>query len=827
MKTAAIYARVSSDQQREDKTIASQTAVLKAFASSQGYSVPVEWIFKDEGFSGATLVRPGLERVRDLVAEGQIQAVLVPDRLSRKYAYQVLLTEEWLRHGVQTIFIKAPQSQTPEDQLLLQFQGMIAEYERAQIMERSRRGKRHRAKQGEVSVLSGAPYGYRYVRKTEDRAAYYEVIDTQAEVVRQVFDLYTAQALSIGAITRRLNELAVPTRKEQGCWERTTIWAMLRNPAYRGMACFGKTQEAARQHRDNRVVRMRVHPPRRGPRPLQEAPKDQWIQIPVPALVDERIFELAQERLQDNKKFSPRRTVEPSILQGLVHCARCGYALYRTSTHSSARKISYYRCLGSDAWRYQGQARCSAQPIRLDLLEDTVWTEVARLLEDPALIQAELTRRVEAARTSHPAKQNQDRITRELLQAQRRADRLLTAYQEDLLSLDELRRRMPELRQRETRLKAELESLSAQLADQATYLRLAHTLGEFLERLRTQARGLDVLERQRVVRLLVKEVVVGDGSITIRHSIPNSNRSSGGPAGPADPGVPLPSGDGSGASSLLRTWRDGLELRQLHAGLASTGDVALMLGPDDGGGAEAPQPVGDDGGRRGNVAGGKDGNLDLGMGLLTQARQHRMPTGRGLHRCDEGHLVLRAAAGLAAREFAAEVGVVNLHAPAEFAVILAQTHRLHDLVLHQPGAAVADSELAHELQRRNVVLGLGQQLHGQEPARQRQLAGLEDRAADQAALVGAGAALPVAQSAALEAGARRAAAVRADEPGGPTRRLQCRTTLRLGSVSFVELRHRQPWLKLHSVHLHGTPPVWMQPCSALTGSPREPAEVSR
>ena len=558
MKTAAIYARVSSDQQKEDKTIASQTAALMAFASSQGYSVPAEWIFEDEGFSGATLVRPGLERVRDLVAEGQIQAVLVlsPDRLSRKYAYQVLLTEEWLRHGVQTIFVKAPQSQTPEDQLLLQFQGMIAEYERAQILERSRRGKRHRAKQGEVSVLSGAPYGYRYVRKTEERAAYYEIIETQAEVVRQVFDLYTARALSIGAITRRLNQLGVPTRKQQTCWERSTIWAMLRNPAYRGMACFGKTQEAARQHRDNRAARVRGHAAPRSPRPLQEAPKDQWIQIPVPALVDERTFDLAQERLQDNKKFSPRRTIEPSILQGLVHCAHCGYALYRTSTRSSARKIYYYRCLGSDAWRYQGQARCSAQPIRSDLLEHTVWTEVARLLEDPALIQSELTRRMEAARTSHPAKQHQDRIERELLQAQRRAERLLTAYQEDLLSLDELRRRMPELRQRETRLKAELASLSAQLADQATYLRIAHTLGEFLERLRTQVQDLDVLERQRVVRLLVKEVVVGNDSLVIRHSIPSSNRSSGGPAGPLDPGASSARGDGSRASSLLRTWRE-------------------------------------------------------------------------------------------------------------------------------------------------------------------------------------------------------------------------------------------------------------------------------
>ena len=584
MKTAAIYARVSSDQQREDKTIDSQTAALKTFASSRGFSVPAEWIFEDEGVSGATLVRPGLERVRDLVAEGQIQAVLVlsPDRLSRKYAYQVLLTEEWLRHGVETVFVKAPQSQTPEDQLLLQFQGMIAEYERAQILERSRRGKRYRAKQGEVSVLSGAPYGYRYVRKTEGRTAYYEVIEAQAEVVRQVFDLYTARALSIGAITRQLNALAVPTRKEQACWERSTIWAMLRNPAYRGMACFGKTQEAARPHRDNRAVRLRGHPSRRNPRPLQEAPKDQWIQIPVPALVDERTFDLAQERLQDNKKFSPRRTIEPSILQGLVHCAACGYALYRTSTHSSARKIYYYRCLGSDAWRYQGRARCDAKPIRLDMLEDTVWTEVARLLEDPALIQAELTRRVEAARTSHPAKQHQDRINRELLHAHRRVERLLTAYQEDLLSLDELRRRMPELRQREATLKVELESLSAQLVDQATYLRLAHTLGEFLERLRAHVKGIDVQDRQHIVRMLVKEVVVGDDSITIRHSIPNSHRSSGGPTGPLNPRVPVPRGENVEVGSLLRTWRDlTSDVEPVHAtvhrGMETTGVPTTMV----------------------------------------------------------------------------------------------------------------------------------------------------------------------------------------------------------------------------------------------------------
>jgi len=154
MPIAAIYARVSSDKQREASTIASQTAALIGFARSRGYQVPAEWVFEDEGYSGASLVRPGLERLRDLAAEGQIEAVLVyaPDRLSRKYAYQVLLIEELARHGVDTIFMQAPQAATAEDQLLVQFQGMIAEYERAQILERSRRGKRHRARQGQVNV---------------------------------------------------------------------------------------------------------------------------------------------------------------------------------------------------------------------------------------------------------------------------------------------------------------------------------------------------------------------------------------------------------------------------------------------------------------------------------------------------------------------------------------------------------------------------------------------------------------------------------------------------------------------------------------------------
>src|SRR5437899_1883880 len=263
-KPAAIYARVSSDRQKENQTITSQTAALKEYAATHGYLVPAEWVFEDDGYSGAHLIRPGLESVRDLAAQGQIEAVLVycPDRLSRKYAYQVVLVEEFARCGVSVVFLKSPSGETPEDQLLVQFQGMIAEYERAQIAERSRRGKRHKAQQGVVNVLCGAPYGYRYMKKTDTSAAYYEVLESQAGVVRMVFEMYTKQQLNIRAITRLLNQRGIPTRTGKTRWERSTVWGLLRNPAYQGKACYGKTEQRPRQ-RITRALRQRNGMPKR------------------------------------------------------------------------------------------------------------------------------------------------------------------------------------------------------------------------------------------------------------------------------------------------------------------------------------------------------------------------------------------------------------------------------------------------------------------------------------------------------------------------------------------------------------------------------------
>src|SRR5919201_995558 len=167
--SAAIYARVSSEQQAQQQTIASQVEALRQRVRQDGLTLPEELCFLDEGASGGTLLRPALERLRDQAAAGALDRLYVhsPDRLARNYALQVLLLDEWQRAGVEVVFLNRPIGKSPEEDLLLQVQGMMAEYERAKILERSRRGKRHAARAGSVNVLCGAPYGYRYVGKHE------------------------------------------------------------------------------------------------------------------------------------------------------------------------------------------------------------------------------------------------------------------------------------------------------------------------------------------------------------------------------------------------------------------------------------------------------------------------------------------------------------------------------------------------------------------------------------------------------------------------------------------------------------------------------------
>jgi site-specific DNA recombinase len=557
--SAAIYARVSSARQKKDQTIGSQTQALRDHAGQNRLDVPPEWVFEDEGHSGATLVRPGLEALRDLAAQGCLDVVLCysPDRLARKFAYQALLIEEFSRAGVRVEFVRGPRGDTPEDQLMVQFQGMFAEYEKAQLMERYRRGKAHRARTGSVNVLSGAPFGYRYLRKTDHAGAAYEVTGHEAALVTEMFRRYADDGATIADLARWLTSQNVPTRTGKARWDRSVVWGMLRNPAYAGTAVFGKTQVLPESPGLNRRARLEG---RTTPRPSRtvDRPKDEWTRIGVPALVDQDTFDRVQQRLEDNKRYSARNTKVPSLLQGLAACSACGYGYYRTSATTTSRKIYYYRCLGSDDYRYQGGRVCDGKPVRADYLDKVVWDHITHLLADPALIRAEISKRLEHARTADPVTRQRKQLELALAKAATSITAMIQAYSEQLITIDELRTRIPGLRTREANLRTQISAMDTQLADREIYLKLADDLEGFLAQLNNNAATATVPERQHVLRLLVKDILIGPEKITIRHRIPIRTTVGRQPRSQADT-------EGDHAAGYLLRWgraRRGLRCRQ-------------------------------------------------------------------------------------------------------------------------------------------------------------------------------------------------------------------------------------------------------------------------
>ena len=542
--TVAAYLRVSSQAQRQSETIASQREAVLDHGRSLGWAIPDDLVFADDGFSGATLERPALDALRDGVARGEIETVLVLsiDRMSRNFAHQILLQEEFARSGATVRCVQEPDDATPQGMLLRQILSVISEYERTQIAERSRRGKIHRARQGSLNMLTRAPYGYRLIRKTETCGARFEIDEAEARVVRRIFDLYVRDGLKMHQIAPRLDEESLHPRHSRH-WPISTVAVILRNEAYIGKAAYMKTMGSGQRVRHNRTGRQKGGAVRRLTGRVAR-PREDWIELAVPAIVDPALFARAQDQRAANRRFSGRKTVEPTLLQGLCVCLHCGYAMGRNSGTGSRRtpRVHYYRCHGSEGWRNPEGAVCDNPAVRADELDAAVWTEVLALLENPDLVQGEITRRLEAANDTTDVRQRTDSLQGELARITTRMRRLLDAYQDEVMTLEELRERKTPLQARQRAIQSELRALKAAELDRGARLSLAETTERFLGRLRKGAKSLALAERQRIVRLLVREVRVGKDEVTICHSVPV-------PASP--PQGSGPSGNDAGQGQLL------------------------------------------------------------------------------------------------------------------------------------------------------------------------------------------------------------------------------------------------------------------------------------
>ena len=530
---AALYARVSSDQQAQAQTIQSQLVALRARVEADDAVLGAENEFIDEGYSGSTLIRPALERLRDVVAAGGIDRLYVhsPDRLARKYAYQVVLVDELQRAGVAVVFLNHELGRSPEDDLLLQVQGMIAEYERAKILERSRRGKRHKAQTGVVNVISGAPYGYRYVTQAEGGGqARYELCEEQAQVVRQVFTWVGRQRLSIGEVCRRLHKQGTPTSKGKTWWDRTSVWGMLKNPAYKGQAGFGKTRACAWQP-PLRAQRGHPQQPRRA-RSSYDVPARDWLMIPVPAIVSEDLFAAVQAQLEENRRRARTgRRGARYLLQGLLVCACCGYAYYGKALSPSARKghprdYAYYRCIGSDAYRFGGQRLCFNTQVRTDRLDEAVWQQVCQLLEDPQRLRQEYERRLQAARAV-PGEAETALVEKQISKLRQGIARLIDGYTEGYIDKGEFEPRIRRFKQRLAALEGQAEQLREHSHLQAQLQLIIGRLEEFSAKVKAGLGQLDWHGRRELIRTLVKRVEIDRERVNVVFRVEDSTGSCG------------------------------------------------------------------------------------------------------------------------------------------------------------------------------------------------------------------------------------------------------------------------------------------------------------
>lgn len=514
---AAIYARVSTERQERQQTIDSQLDALRAWAHNAGHDLNEAHVFRDEGYSGARLDRPALDALRDAVRDREVDivGVLAPDRLARRYAYQVLVLEEFRRVGCNIAFCNRAISDDPGDQLLLQIQGAVAEYERALLGERFRRGKLQKARAGQFLGVR-PPYGYRYLPCSQEGGGRLVVDEAEAELVRLLYGWLVEERMTVRQIIKRLNLGPWFPRCGRRSWSSSTVHHILADPVYAGTAYANRYEYVPAQKPRSRKPNYHG----KGHRRLR--PKDQWIAIPVPALVDQDTWDRAQAQLTRNAALSFRNNKRHDyLLRCLLTCGTCGLAMFGVTRRMASGDRHLYACSGKDTVLRARETPCPRAPVWGEELEQAVWDHVRGLLGDPERLIAEFRRLATDPDRDATREEIAERGLRGRLERIARAeDRLLDAYQAEVIELGELTDRRRRLSEQRHDLEKQLEQRRVLAQHRAQAQEVLADLEAFCERIRGRLDEATFQERQAILQLVVERVIVHEDSLEIRHVIP-------------------------------------------------------------------------------------------------------------------------------------------------------------------------------------------------------------------------------------------------------------------------------------------------------------------
>jgi site-specific DNA recombinase len=588
MRVAA-YARVSTTRQAQAQGIEQQLDRLRAAAAERGWDLDDQHVYRDDGYSGARIGRPGLDRLRDRAALADLDLVLVtaPDRLARNYVHQVLLIDELAARGCRVEFLDRPMSSDPHDQLLLQIRGAVAEYERTLIAERMRRGRQAKLRAGTLLPWTTAPFGYRLDPERPRRADAVRTEPGEAALVAQLFDWYLEPQATVYRLAARLTDLGAPTPRGGPRWNTASVRGILRNPSYAGRALSNRTQVTPARARKSAMLPAGPgisHAPR---------PEEDWIAVPVPPVVSEQTFAQVQAKLDANQQGAARNTRHEYLLRALISCGACRLGCTGRQTAAGYR---YYLCRGrTDPLRVAQGERCTARYIPAGQLDELVWADLCALLTDPAHVTRALARAQDGAWLPQELQARQATVRQALGQLERQQQRLLDAYLAEVVTLPELERKRQDLDRRRATLCAQQRQLDAAARQKLELGAVADGIEAFCQTIRAGLATATFEQRRLLAELLIDRVVITDGEAEIRYVLPTS------PDGPHRPfcqlrkdhldappgGVPFDQGGGGGS--------------QVGGDQGQRGDGAAGQDDPDRGGVQAAVPQAGD---LGQVLGG-------------------------------------------------------------------------------------------------------------------------------------------------------------------------------------------------------------------------------
>ncbi len=422
---AALYARVSTEEQKENFSLAAQIELLRKHAADNGYEIFDEYI--DGGYSGTSYERPRFQKLMEDAKQGRINLILVykVDRFFRSNKDLLNVVYELEGMGVNIRSITEPFDTTNYlGKFILSLFGSIAELERNTFLERSKIGKMRRAREGYYSGSSPAKFGYNYIKETKKL----EINEKEAEAVRKIYEVYRQPDSSLIKTTRALRKLDYRA-KEGSLMREDVVHDVLRDPIYTG-------RWYANRHGKNGTLK----------------PRDEWIEVKVPQIVSEEIFERSQELLEARKNYSERNAKYPYLLQGMVKCGDCGNTIAGTAdkqfqirdgkSYGPYFKL-YYRCTHFAKNKYNKLVNCRLKYVQTQKLESAVWQKIEEILENPGLIEKAVRQEKEIKTKSEGTlKQDIERIELQLQGLIKEEQRILEAYRQNIISLEQLRQQV-------------------------------------------------------------------------------------------------------------------------------------------------------------------------------------------------------------------------------------------------------------------------------------------------------------------------------------------------------------------------------------------------